>query len=197
IGAQLRFAVQIHVERADVEEREVQEFGRREVDVSEQGAGRDSFRIFVKLAKEIFDAHPPVPANDTWRDLVANRHRKDGRMVGELADAGGDLPPNLPPQTAVIQKGNVLGPGQPDHDAQAVVSRLVEQIATGGRVEADRVDAEARHQTEVFRDLTRRGKLAALRIRREGAVSNAFDQKTVADALPRSGTGAPEKFSVG
>ncbi len=41
IGAQLRLAVQVHVERADVEERQVEKFSRRKVDVREETLGRD------------------------------------------------------------------------------------------------------------------------------------------------------------
>ena len=45
IRAQLRFAVQVDVERADVEERQIEEFGRRKVDVGEQRVRRRVLRV--------------------------------------------------------------------------------------------------------------------------------------------------------
>ena len=74
-------------------------------------------------------------------------------MIGELANRSHHVALDLVPQAPIVEKRDVLRPRQSDHDAQAVPRRFVEQIAARGRVHADGVDAERRHQAEVFGDL--------------------------------------------
>ncbi len=76
VGAQLRLAVQVDIERADIEEGEIEKFGRREVDVCEETSGRCVFRGVVEIAQKILDADATVPSNDARRDLVAERKRQ-------------------------------------------------------------------------------------------------------------------------
>ena len=45
IGAQLGLAMQVDVERADVEEREIEKLGRRKVDVGEQAVRRRALGV--------------------------------------------------------------------------------------------------------------------------------------------------------
>jgi hypothetical protein len=101
-------------------------------------------------------------------------------MIAELADARRDLAPDGPLEPPIVEKRHVLRPGKPDHDAQAVARGCVEQVAPWRRVGADRVDAEAGHQPEVFIDPVKRGELVARRVGREGAVRHAFDEKPIA-----------------
>ena len=75
VGAQLGFAVQVDVERADVEEREIEKLGRRKVDVGEQAVRRRGLRVVVEVAQEALDAQPAVPADDAGRNLVAEREQ--------------------------------------------------------------------------------------------------------------------------
>ncbi len=56
IRAQLRLAVQIDVEGAEVEEREIEKFGRRKIDVREEVVRRLRLRFFVQIAEEPLDA---------------------------------------------------------------------------------------------------------------------------------------------
>ena len=85
IRAQLRLAVQIDVERADVEEREIEKLGRRKVDVGEQAVRRRGLRVLVQVAQKALDADAAVPAHDAGRNLVAERERQHRRMIAELA----------------------------------------------------------------------------------------------------------------
>ena len=100
----------------------------------------------------MFDADAPVPAHDAGRNLVSEREGEHGRVIAELGDLGADLLPDLAPQRAVVEKRDVLRPRQPDHHAQAVACRFVEQLALRRGVGADGVDAEVRHEPEILGD---------------------------------------------
>ena len=132
IGAQLGFAVQVHVERADIEERQVEEFGRRKIDVREEAVGRRGLRVFVETAQEALHAQPAVPPHDAGRDLVAEREQRDRRMAAELAHPRDRLPPDVLLQPAIVEKRDMLRPRQPDHDAKPLGRGRVEQVAAGG-----------------------------------------------------------------
>ena len=75
VTAQIVFAVQIHVERADVEKRQIQELGRRKVHIREQRVRRFGFGILVEVAQKVFDAPAAMPADDGGGDLVADGAR--------------------------------------------------------------------------------------------------------------------------
>ena len=47
VRAQLGLAMQVDVERADVEERQIEKLGRRKVDVREEAVGRRGLRAVV------------------------------------------------------------------------------------------------------------------------------------------------------
>ncbi len=177
VRAQLGLAVQIHVEGEDVEEREIEEFRRRKVDVREQAVGRGRLALFVQDAEITFDALPAVPAHDTGWNFVAQREGQDRGMVAQLGHLLDDLVADPPAERAVVEERDVLRPGQPDHHAQIVTRRLVEQIAARRRVQTDRIDAEARHQAEVFGDLGYRRELIAGGIGRERPVRDALDEE--------------------
>ena len=179
VGAQIRLVVQVDVERADVEEREIEEFSRREVDVGEEAVRCRSLGVLVEAAQEPFDAHPAVPADDAWRNLVAEREHQHRRVIAELLHPGGDVAADRPLQLVVVEKRDVLRPGQADHHAQAVPRGFVEQVAPRRRVGADRIDPEARHQAEVLGDAGQWRELIAVGVGRERPVGDAFDQKAV------------------
>ena len=179
IRAQLVRAVQIHVEGADVEKRQVEELGRGEVDVGEEAVGRRRLRLFVEHTQKPLDACPSVPPHDAGRNLVAKRESEDGRMIAKFRNLRDQCPPNLTPERAVVEEGDVLRPREADHDAKTVLGRLVEQFAARRGIRADGIDAERCHQTEVFGDPRGTGELVAVGVRRKRAVRHALDEKTV------------------
>jgi hypothetical protein len=69
---------------------------------------------------------------------------------------------------AVVEEGDMLFPGQPDHDAQAVPLRNVQEPARWHGVRADGVEAVGRHLGEVARDDVGAVVLAAIRVGAEG-----------------------------
>src|SRR5262249_18572526 len=153
------FAVEVNVEGADVEERKVEEFGWREIDVGQQAVWRNIFRGIIEIPEKPADARVPVPADDAGRNLVAKREHEHGRVIRQFGDTSDDLAFNVVPKPAVIEKCNMLRPGQPDHDPQSVASSRIQQVPVRLRIDANRVDAEFRYKTEVFRDLVEAGKL--------------------------------------
>ena len=100
-------------------------------------------------------------------------------MIAKRPDARDELAPDLALERSVVEKRNVLRPGQADHDPQAMRLGFVEQVGPWGGVRADRVDAEIRHQAEVFGDAGARRKLIPVGIRRKSAVGDALDEEAV------------------
>ncbi len=108
VRAQLRLTVQVHVERADIEKRKVQEFGRRIVDVSEQAPGRRVLRRAVEASQEAFDAQASVPADDGWWNLVSQREHQDGGVITKRAHLRDDLRLDALAKRAIVQECDVL-----------------------------------------------------------------------------------------
>src|SRR5262245_31589585 len=52
VRAKLGLAMQVDVERAHVEERQVEEFGRWKIDVREERIGRDVLRVTIEATKK-------------------------------------------------------------------------------------------------------------------------------------------------
>src|SRR5262249_6313439 len=114
------------------------------------------------------------------RNLVAERKGEHRRVIAERAHSLGDLAADRALQRTIVEERDVLRPWEADHDAQPFGRRGVEQIAVRRRVGANGVDAELRHLTEVGRDLPERWELITVVVRREGAVGDALDEKTIA-----------------
>jgi len=94
-----------------------------------------------------------MPADDARWNLVAERKGQRRRMLRERRDLPDDVLPDAARQPSIVEEGDMLRPRKSDHHAKSVARRFVEQIQPRRRVRADGVDAEARHQAEVFGDL--------------------------------------------
>jgi hypothetical protein len=81
VRAKRRLAVQIDVERADVEAREIEKLSRGKVDVREQAVRRRHLRCVIQIAKKILDPKAPMPADDARWNLVAERKRQHRRVL--------------------------------------------------------------------------------------------------------------------
>jgi len=149
VCAQVGFAVQIDVERADVEAVELEIFRRRVVHIRQQAMRRCGPGVGAQVLQKARHALVPVPAHDGRRNLIADREQQCGRMRAKHSDVGRDLAPNIARQPRVVQKRHVLRPGQTDHDAKPVLRRLVQQCEGGDRVGADRVEPGPCHEGEV------------------------------------------------
>ncbi len=98
-------------------------------------------------------------------------------MFGADADRVTDAPNDVAGEPAVVQKGDVLLPWQPDHHAQSGLRGLIEQPMRRRRVHPDSVHAMLGHLREVGFDDMRVMVLAAGErpgfLRTEGAVSDS------------------------
>jgi hypothetical protein len=130
--------------------------------------------------QEALDAQAAVPADNPWRNFVAEREQHGRRMIGQLANLLDDLALDASRQLPIVEEGDVLRPGEPDHHAEPVARRFIEQVAAGRRVDADRVAAELRHQAEVGRNLLCCRELIPCHVRRERSVGDAFYEEAPA-----------------
>ena len=189
VRAQLVLAVEVDVERTDVEEREIEKFRRREVDVREKRFRRGFLAFVIQAAEKALHTQPPVPPDHASRNLVAEREHEHGGMASELAGLGHEIPLDLLRQPAVVQKRHVLRPRQTNNQLKAGLRGEIENLRRGWGIQADSVDPELSHQAEVFRHTRSLRKLKSPRVRDERAVSHALDEKAVVSPA--------EEFAVG
>src|SRR5439155_7965824 len=105
--------MQVHVERTDVEEREIEKLGRREIHVGEQARWRRVLRGFVEAAEEVLDSNAAMPADNARRDLVAERKGEHGGVIAELSDLRHEFLPDLAFQRWIVEKRDGLRPREP------------------------------------------------------------------------------------
>ena len=121
-----------------------------------------------------------MPAHDTGGNLVAEREHQHRGMMAKLAHPAEKLAANTLPERSIVEERHVLRPGKAHHHPQAVPRGFVEQIAPRRCVDADRVQAEPRHQTKVLGDLAHRRELIPLGVGRKRAIRHALDEKPLA-----------------
>ena len=177
-------ALEVDVERDEVEERKVQVLRRRIVDVRDEPVGVLVPDRVVKPLEVALDLAAPEPASHRRRDLVAEPVCEQRGMPGDRAHLLADDASDVRRRVAVDQVADVLLGREPDHDAEAVALREVEELGRRHRVrDPDDVDAVRGHLREVVVDRGQVVVLAPVRVRLEGAVADPADaEPVVADA---------------
>ena len=183
VRAEIALAMQVHVERDQVDERQVEVLGRRIVDVREERVGRDRLGVGIQLGEKPLDALRAEPAHDGGGDLVAERQHQDGRVRRERAHMSHDVAPDGPRHMPVVEERHVVGPRHPDHDPETVLLCQVQEPLVRHGIGAYRVHASATHQLEVFGDARGRRKVVAVLVRRERAVAHALDPEPLGTQL--------------
>ena len=113
VGLELLFRFEEDVEADEIEERELEVFGRGIVDVRDEGVGIFLRRHAVELFQELLDSPAPVPAHDRSRDLVADRIGEHGRVAGAFTNAAAHAIGDGSHAVRFAQKGDMLFPGDP------------------------------------------------------------------------------------
>ena len=179
IGTQLRLAMQIHVERDDIQKRQLEVFGRRVVDIGAQTVGRRILRHLVQLPQKPLHPHTAKPPCHGGRHFVPESEEQHGGVAAQTADGGLHLPPDTTAQSTVIEKRQMLRPRHAHHQTEPVAGRFIDQRRWRQGVEPHRVEPELRDGPEIARDLLRRRKLPVLRVRSEGPVTHPLDEPGV------------------
>ena len=185
IALELLAALEVDVEGEEVEARQPQVLGRGEVDVGDQRAGVLLPGGAAQAREKALDPRAPLPAHDRRRDLVSDRVAEHGRVTRARPDRRAYRLLD-PVGGARVEKRDVLLPGDPDHDQQAMLLREVEQPRLRRRVHPHSVDAGARHLGEV-----RGGGLSiesAVRVRAERPVRDALDDQLLLAEIERLAT---------
>src|SRR5207253_4148238 len=109
-------------------------------------------------------------------DFVADEIAENAGMAPTVAHPGGDGLPYLLLNRDIVEKRDVLRPGQTNENLQAHPVSCIEQPDRRHREDPHGIDAGPRHQREIAVD--RRGfrELSSVVPGRERAVSHAFDE---------------------
>ena len=96
VAAEVFLAMQINVERNEIEKTQIEIFGRRIVRIGEQRAGIDLLSKVAELGEKAADGARPVPAHDIRSNLVADAVGCDGlaelaRLENRIADRVADF----------------------------------------------------------------------------------------------------------
>ena len=150
VTAEIFFAMQIHVERNEIEKTQIEIFGRRIVRVGEERVGIDLFSEVTKLRKKIADRARSVPPHDIRSNLVADAVSRDclaelTRVENGLANRLADFAHHI----GRIEERHVERPRDAEHHAQAGLLRLLDHPRRRRHVETNHVGAEHSHQREI------------------------------------------------
>jgi hypothetical protein len=174
ISPEVHLAMEVDIEGADIEKRQVEIFRRRKVHVGEQAVRRHRFALVIQFVQELLDACLSMPAHDSRRNLVAERKHQDRWVTTQLRDRGDDALPDTALRLGVIEERDMLRPRDPDHDAQTGARSLVENRAAGYSVGANRVDGVRAHQRKIFDDLLQRREVFAFCVGCKRSVRDAL-----------------------
>src|SRR5712692_10196011 len=121
--------LEIDIKGQKVQERQVQVLSRGVVHICDQTARRLLLGGAVQPPQEGLDSTPAMPADDGRGNLVADRVTQYGRVAGASVYARANTTLDITGQFTVVEEGNVLLPGQTDHDAQPVLVGQIENPA--------------------------------------------------------------------
>lgn len=117
IASELFDAVQVHVEGEEIEARDLEVLGHREVGVGYQRLGVDLLDLVCERAQESPDAGRLVPADHVRRDLVPDEEGEQGpRRVAQGAGGVPHAAPDLPSFGAGIEEAEMLRPRDSDQE---------------------------------------------------------------------------------
>jgi len=98
-------------------------------------------------------------------------------VAGILTDGFGDGPFCVAPYFSIVEEFQVFAPRNRDECAQVELLAEIEKPLRGHVVHANQVDSGFAHEREVATGLVRRAKMRAIRIGRERAVGNSFNEE--------------------
>src|SRR4029434_2917591 len=104
------------VETGDVEERKLEVFGRRIVDIRDERVRVLCLRHRTETLDEGLDCARPMPSDDRRRNLVTHAEAQHGGMTGALGSLGADALDDATGGAPAVEKGDVVLPGEPHHD---------------------------------------------------------------------------------
>ena len=168
--------LEVHVEAHEVEEVEPEILGRRVVDVGDEALGIFVLGGAVQPLEVALDPAAAEPARYGRGDLVTDGITQQGGVSRARPHAGPDQGLDVGGVSALVrQEPDVALHRKPDHDAQVVALRGVEQPARRHAIGADGVDPVRRHEREVPLHDGGLGDLSAVGAGAEGAVGHAPD----------------------
>ena len=194
--------LEVHVEAHDVEERQLEVFGRRVVHIRHDAGWVLILHDAIQSLEVAFDPGPAEPARHRRWDLIAKCVAQQRRVARAGADLGADQRRDVGRAPAVDEVADVLLRAETDHDPQAVAQGGVEQGARRRGVRnADGIDAVRGHLSKVTLDAETVVVLPALGIRLERAVGHpadvellvAYEEELALGAQPRDGGGGEQR----
>ncbi len=131
------------------------------------------------MFEEFGHAPHAQPADHGGRDFVADEVAEHGGVTPMGINGGTHGGLDLFADRAVVEKLDVLGPGDRDQHEQPGLGQQVHEPARWDMVDAQQVDAQFAHEREVGADFLRRADEVPGRVGMERAVGNALEEKFV------------------
>ncbi len=171
--------VQVDVERAEIDVLGQEVFRGRIARVGIERGGVDGAREVDQVFEEFGHAPHAQPADHGGGDLVADEVAEHGRVAPVRADGVAHGVFDLFADRAVVEKLDVLGPGDRDQHEQPGLGEQVHEPARRDVVNAQQVDAQFAHEREVGADLVRRADEVPGGVGMKRAVGDALEEKFV------------------
>src|SRR6266436_6681870 len=178
VAAEILFAMQIDVERNEIEKTQIEIFRRRIVRIGKKRVGFDLLSQVVEFAKKATDRARPMPSHNIRANLVADAvSRNSLAKLAHLCDRLSDRVANVAHHVARVEKRHVMRPWNSNHQTKAGLARRLEHPQRRRNVEANQVGAELAHQRKIGGGALGLGVSLTARVRRERPVRNAANVK--------------------
>jgi hypothetical protein len=167
--------LEVDVEAHEVQEWQVEVFGRGIVDVSDEAARILSLGGVVEALEKAFHGAPAMPANHRGGDLAADGIAQNGGMSCAGGHTRAHAVLDCAGQPDVVEEGDVLLPGDANHHPQAVPVRRMQQPPRWHGVRADGVETLTGDARQVAVHGVVVVELAGVGVGPEGAVGDSTD----------------------
>ena len=177
VPVEILLPVQIDVEGVEIHVRRQQVFRRRIAGIGKQHIVIGIASEIDHVLDELRDAPHAIPAHHRAGDFVGHEVAHQGGVSGVGLHVRVHLVENFPPAFSGIEEVHILSPPERHHHADAVLLGQIKEPFGRSVVNADGVKPDLAHHGQVARGFFRRADVEHVRVRLEGAVSDAFQEK--------------------
>ena len=177
IPVEVLLPVEVHIEGVEIHVRRQQVFRGRIAGVGEEHVVIGIASEIDHVLDEFRDAAHAVPAHHRARDFVGHEVAHQSGMTGVGLHVGVYLVEDFPSAFSGIEEVHILPPPERDHHADAVFLGEIEEPFRRGVINADGVEPDLAHQSQIAGGFFGRADIIHVCVRLEGAVGDALQKK--------------------